>query len=151
MLVILGQGGGGVSQSVIHQTLDVCAPVISRMLDSMEERGLVERTDHPFDGRRYWVRLTRDGVDVLRHAAMDLLYCAFTERALRTLIAPGATRPRTIARAMERVRAYCVRQRPVLTDRSTMRYPAYFGDGTRNPDFPVRRPEDEHSPRRRAT
>jgi DNA-binding MarR family transcriptional regulator len=39
---------------------------MTRVLSNLEERGLIDRTAHPSDGRQQLVSLTRPGKDLLR-------------------------------------------------------------------------------------
>jgi DNA-binding MarR family transcriptional regulator len=41
-------------------------PSMTRVLSNLEERGLIDRTAHPSDGRQQLVSLTRPGKDLLR-------------------------------------------------------------------------------------
>ncbi len=137
VLIIIGQGGDGIAQGDIHRRLDVTAPVISRMLDSLEELGLVVTRPHPKDGRMHWMRLTEHGRSLLRVAVRELLYEGFTERCLWLLVAPDATCRRAVERAMRHAREWMRRQRRYLVDTSTHRYPCYLATDERSPDFPV--------------
>ncbi len=137
VLIIIAQGNGGIAQGDIHRRLDVTAPVISRMLDSLEELGLVVTRPHPKDGRMHWILLTEKGRSLLRIAVRELLYEGFTERCLWMLVAPDATRHRAVERAMRHAREWMRRQRRYLVDTSTHQYPCYLTTDERNPDFPV--------------
>jgi DNA-binding MarR family transcriptional regulator len=48
------------------------APDVTRLIDRLENRGLVERDRDPEDGRRSRARITREGLDVLHRATAAL-------------------------------------------------------------------------------
>jgi DNA-binding MarR family transcriptional regulator len=59
-------GWHGRNQSSIRRDLGVTAPVVSRMLKSLEQLGFVTREPHPSDKRRRIVLLTREGLRRIR-------------------------------------------------------------------------------------
>jgi DNA-binding MarR family transcriptional regulator len=67
LLVALG-AGGGMSQQQLADTLGVHRNVMVGLVDSLQERGLVERRPHPSDRRAHAVHLTPKARDLVRRA-----------------------------------------------------------------------------------
>ncbi len=72
--------GDTFQQSELRRQLGVCKSVVSRMLQSLEKRGLVERSRCFVDKRQRRVRLTKLGTECMRKAVQCL------ERAARRLL-----------------------------------------------------------------
>lgn len=53
--------GGPTTATSLARRLDVKWPALARVLDSLEEEGLIERTDNPVDGRSRLIELTAGG------------------------------------------------------------------------------------------
>jgi DNA-binding MarR family transcriptional regulator len=81
-------GESGCMQSRLREVLGVSAPTVSRMLGSLERRGLVSRMRAPVDRRRRWISLTDLGSEVLRHAMRLVVWSGTVERLLLDVLAP---------------------------------------------------------------
>ena len=111
-----------VPQSWLKRTLGVSAPTISRMVTSLQERGLVVRTVDPSDRRRRFVLLTAYGKRMLRNARRFADHSLKVARALyRTL---DFTRRSKIAEPqLFALEAILYRMRKRLNDPAALRYP----------------------------
>ncbi len=136
MLLAIGRQPGGIPQKDLRTTLDVCPPVVTRMLKALQKRGLVDRWVHPEDRRQRWLTLTDHARSMLRIVIEELFLEGLLEGFVRRIVAPHATRRVTVDRAMRRVRAILQEQRPRLTDVATLTYPGYLADGSRSPEHP---------------
>jgi DNA-binding MarR family transcriptional regulator len=58
----------GIKQSDVTRSLGVTAPTVSRMVKSLVELGLVVSNVWEADMRQRWLRMTQEGVEVLRAA-----------------------------------------------------------------------------------
>ena len=87
------------SQAKLIRILGVTPPVVSRMLKSLRERGLVERTRHDRDRRKWLVTLTTSGRALIRRAMDLFILCKRGwrrfERGLCPDLAPGRERADT--------------------------------------------------------
>ena len=68
----LDRVGTGVRQGALAQALDLEGPSLIRVLDQLQQLGLVERQDHPQDRRAKIVALTAAGVALNRTLRVDL-------------------------------------------------------------------------------
>jgi DNA-binding MarR family transcriptional regulator len=138
MLIAIAHGGG-ITQANLRRVLDVTAPVVSRMLDALEEeRDLVSRTVYELDRRTLWVTLTERGAALLENARRELLEEGFTEVALRSVVSAEPTNEPITARAFLETNRFLRTLRRRVVDASTLWYPAYLRSDERSPDFPVR-------------
>jgi DNA-binding MarR family transcriptional regulator len=60
------QGSEGLSQQALGTELRVLPSRLVVLIDELEERGLVERRDHPTDRRSYALHLTDKGLETLK-------------------------------------------------------------------------------------
>jgi DNA-binding MarR family transcriptional regulator len=67
-LLVALSAGGGMSQQQLADTLGVHRNVMVGLVDSLQERGLVERRTHPSDRRAHAVHLTPKARDLVRRA-----------------------------------------------------------------------------------
>ena len=63
-----------VSQRYVCHRLGVARSVVSRMLRALEELGLVERAERPFDRRTRMCRLTPEGRKLVAHVWTELVH-----------------------------------------------------------------------------
>jgi DNA-binding MarR family transcriptional regulator len=148
MLVAIARHPGGIAQLELRNTLDVCPPVVTRMLKALDECGLVQRWIHPEDRRQRWITLTERARRLLTIAVDELFLEGITEDFVRRLVAPHASRRSLVDRAMRRIREILRKQRPMLTDVAALTYPGYLPDGARAPDQPVSHARFTRSPPR---
>jgi DNA-binding MarR family transcriptional regulator len=92
------------SQDDLPGILGVHKSVVSRMLRSLEQLGLVTRRRCPADGRQRWVELTEAGIDRLRDAARCLARAS--RRLLCMAICFGRYRYRKRAERFRHMSAY---------------------------------------------
>jgi DNA-binding MarR family transcriptional regulator len=59
-------GSDGIGQAELGQRLAFDTATVSAIVDSLELSGVAERTRHPADHRLYTVRLTTQGLEMLR-------------------------------------------------------------------------------------
>ena len=138
MLTAIANDPAGIAQNVLRRVLDVTSPVISRMLQSLEELGFVDRVVYPEDRRTNWITLTAEGKDLLDAAQREFLYGGFTERQVRLILMPTVTDGGVIRRTMKRTRRFLTKLRERVLDESTLKYPAYMSSGDRSPAHPLR-------------
>lgn len=74
VLYTLSKCDTSLRQSELNRHVLLSQPAISRMIDRLATRGLIERTTDPVDGRGVWLALTAEGAAVqrrvgARHAA----------------------------------------------------------------------------------
>lgn len=80
----------GLTQSELSEATFRDAPTMSRIVDSMERQGLLERRPHPTDGRARIVRLTRRGRALeaklvpVAQAVVERMTAGIDARALET-------------------------------------------------------------------
>ena len=68
----------GIAVSAIAAALEVTPPAVSRMLKSLEERGLIERRVNAFNRRSTVVKLTKNGeklLDVAHERFIGMIHC----------------------------------------------------------------------------
>lgn len=56
----------GIEPSVIADTLTILRQYVTKMVDDLEKRNLVERVPHPTDRRRIYIRLTPEGLSLTK-------------------------------------------------------------------------------------
>ena len=149
MLIVIGQNPYGVAQVDVRRTLDLSPPVVTRMLDSLEELGYVVRAPYPADRRVNLLLLTVVGQKVLARMTEDLLYDGFTEYAVRAILSPDPSDDRRTDRVLARTRRFLLHLRNLLLDRSTLVYPTYTSGGDRAPEHRYRYREHVYTPPRR--
>ncbi len=99
MLLVLGLPDRQ-NQGFYAEQLDVEAITLGRMLDRMEEAGLIERRRDPADRRAWRVHLTAAGQDLLPHLREDI--APMVEAMLAGVSAADRDR---LAALLEQVRA----------------------------------------------
>jgi DNA-binding MarR family transcriptional regulator len=99
LLLVLGLHEGQ-NQGFYAEQLDVEAITLGRMLDRMEEAGLIERRRDPADRRAWRVHLTAAGQDLLPHLREDI--APMVEAMLAGVSAADRDR---LAALLEQVRA----------------------------------------------
>jgi MarR family transcriptional regulator for hemolysin len=60
-LFAIAFAGEPATATSLAQRMDVQWPALARVLDSLEEDGLIDRTDNPVDGRSRLIKLTASG------------------------------------------------------------------------------------------
>mgnify|MGYP003151499634 FL=1 len=73
-MVYLQQGGEGLTQRELARLMAIENPTLARLLDSLEQQGLIERRPCPNDRRARRLHLTKDGTEFMN---------VLTERAAR--------------------------------------------------------------------
>ena len=73
-MVYLQQGGEGLTQRELARLMAIENPMLVRLLDSLEQQGLIERRPCPNDRRARRLHLTKDGTEFMN---------VLTERAAR--------------------------------------------------------------------
>jgi MarR family transcriptional regulator for hemolysin len=73
-MVYLQKGGEGLTQRELARLMAIENPTLVRLLDSLEQQGLIERRPCPNDRRARRLHLTRDGTEFMN---------VLTERAAR--------------------------------------------------------------------
>ena len=73
-MVYLQQGGEGLTQRELARLMAIENPTLGRLLDSLEQQGLIERRPCPNDRRARRLHLTKDGTEFMN---------VLTERAAR--------------------------------------------------------------------
>ena len=73
-MVYLQQGGEGLTQRELARLMAIENPTLVRLLDSLEQQGLIERRPRPNDRRARRLHLTKDGTEFMN---------VLTERAAR--------------------------------------------------------------------
>jgi DNA-binding MarR family transcriptional regulator len=74
---------GPITQSQLSEYLSLRSATLTPMIAGMVDRGWIQRSADPQDGRRYLLQLTEEGVDV-RHRAFDIVM-QYERTKLRTL------------------------------------------------------------------
>lgn len=128
---------GGITMANLRRALDVCGPVVSRMLEALEDLGLARREPYERDRRTYWVTLTPRGQQRLAFAQAELLEEGFTETQLRIVVSADPEDEAVNERAFAIINTFLRRLRRRVVDRSTVHYPAYLRSDARDPAFPV--------------
>jgi DNA-binding MarR family transcriptional regulator len=139
MLIVIGQEARGVAQNVLRGVLDVCASVVSRMLESLEDLGYVLRYEHPADRRVNWIELTPTGRAILTEITKELLLDGVAEHCVRAVLARNPADEAGTERFLARTRRFFAHLRQRVFDGSTLAYPAYLASGARDPAHPYRR------------
>jgi DNA-binding MarR family transcriptional regulator len=68
LLLVLAATGKELSQQDLARKLDLDPTILVKLVDQLEERGLLERTRAADDRRRYSLTLTAEGKQLLRDA-----------------------------------------------------------------------------------
>jgi MarR family transcriptional regulator for hemolysin len=66
ILMLLSKNGGVMPQREISERIGVEGPTVVRVLDGLENMGLIERRDQPADRRTKDVYLTREAGDIVK-------------------------------------------------------------------------------------
>ena len=91
--ILRGAGQAGLSRNEIRDRLVSPVPDVTRLIDRMEESGLVERERAESDRRQVTTRITRDGLALLKRLDAPVTEAHarqlghLTDAQLRTLIA----------------------------------------------------------------
>jgi len=93
LLYALMQRRDGMFQTPLRRTLGVSGATVSRMLDALEDLGLVERRKDPIDRRRKLVALTALGRERITGAHKDLTRSGWAQLAVDSAL--GAEGRRT--------------------------------------------------------
>jgi DNA-binding MarR family transcriptional regulator len=107
------EGARRITQREIRNVLGVSAPTVSRMLDALEDLGLVRRRRCEGDRRENWVHPTARCMLLMRRAARELLENGYSELAARSIAIPerwfsNRISEAVLARFLERLRAIAV-------------------------------------------
>jgi DNA-binding MarR family transcriptional regulator len=89
---------GGMGLRALARLAGIAAPTATRMVDGLQERGLVTRRRDPDDGRAVLIALTADGEEALRERRAQLLA---RRRAMFELLTPSERR--AAARVLSRL------------------------------------------------
>jgi DNA-binding MarR family transcriptional regulator len=87
MMYALSTQPHGTPQSWLRQALGVSRTTVSRMLQALEELGLVRRRASDWDRRTRWVELTDEGRARIQGAIRDLVRSGAIELVVRTGVA----------------------------------------------------------------
>ncbi len=109
---------GGITMANLRRALDVCGPVVSRMLEALEDLGLARREPYERDRRTYWVTLTPRGQQRLAFAQAELLEEGFTETQLRIVVSADPEDETVNERAFAITNTFLRRLRTRVVDRS---------------------------------
>jgi len=90
MLYALMENRAPLGQRILHRKLGVTPPVVSRMLKSLRELGLVTRQRRPMDRREWLIALTSRGRFLIRDAIDHFITGGRVERILERGLCPGA-------------------------------------------------------------
>jgi DNA-binding MarR family transcriptional regulator len=119
----------GAHQSAIRKDLGVSAPVVSRMLKSLEKLGLVVRERCPRDTRRWIVSLTRTGRKRIRTGIRRFIRSGKAQRVLdRALVGDRCSDDTECFWAMCRVEGDLNAIRRGFRDRARLHYPWHPDD-----------------------
>lgn len=88
LYVIHKKGRSPTYQHDLWRTLGVCPSVVSRMLDSLEDLGYVERHEVPTDKRCRRVTLTIRGRARIRRAIRQFIQWGYAQLALHSALEP---------------------------------------------------------------
>lgn len=97
--ILRGAGGAGLNASDIGSRMITREPDVTRLLDRLEKRGLVERWRCTEDRRVVWTRITDAGLDLI--AGVDAPGAALLQRQLAHL---GSERLRLLIELLEEAR-----------------------------------------------
>lgn len=101
LLAVLGERADhSIELNRLEDALVFSQSGVSQLVSRMERRGLVRRSPHPTDGRRWIVELTAAGADVLQRA--DAVYQAAVERHFALYL--GTDEAHHVAAVLDRVR-----------------------------------------------
>ncbi len=129
LLYVVKEAGRRALQRDLRRALGVSAPTVSRMVDSLEALGWVERERCVVDRRMRYVRLTREGLRCIRGAIARFVRSGWAQDKVDRALCPGSRRdgwkwllrdgrlPRTTA-------PFCAAYR----DRATLYYPWHPDD-----------------------
>ena len=115
----------GAPQGKIQYLLGVSAATVSRMLNSLEDLGLVVRKRTMRDARRVLVHTTGPGRQVIREALAALIHSGVAERF--ALLAFGSKQPRA-RRAMGVLQRYLTNIRAQYIDPTPYKHPWFAAD-----------------------
>ena len=129
LLYIVQKAGQMMTQRELRSALGVSGPTVSRMLGSLEERGLVHREVSDLDRRERNVMLTNAGRRCVRKAARSLIHTGHVQLAIDAALCADRWHNPTASRT-----ANCAcdgilrRLRRAFGDIATFSYPFTDGD-----------------------
>jgi DNA-binding MarR family transcriptional regulator len=88
LLYIVEKAGGTMPQGDLRRALGVTSPTVTRMLNSLEGLGLLEREVEEEDRRRRDVVLTKSGLRCVRRAARLLIRSGLVPLAIDSALCP---------------------------------------------------------------
>jgi DNA-binding MarR family transcriptional regulator len=131
MLYILRRGHP-IAQRAITRTLGVTPPVVSRMLKSLRELGLVTRQRWGGDRREWLISLTAQGRTVIRRAIDAFIHSRrvhhIVERAICPTMPAGPARQEAAFYATEALESLLDRLRQGFRAGGTLHYPWHPDD-----------------------
>lgn len=73
--ILRGAGKQGLTAGEVGERLITRSPDVTRLIDRLEKRGLVERSPDPHDRRAVRILITADGLDLLRQLDQNAHTC----------------------------------------------------------------------------
>ena len=132
LLYILRRTIHSVRQRSLHRILGCTAPVVSRMLKSLRELGLVTRTRRFTDSREWLIALTAKGRTMIRNAAEYFIdrrrADRLVEQGLCPAMRPGRERKNAAFEAMCTLETLLDTLREGFHARGTLDYPWHPDD-----------------------
>lgn len=98
-LFYLGRHGDGMRQKDLAALLDIEAPSLVRLLDTLESQGLLERREEGEDRRAKTVHLSPQGAATYRR--LETVYARLSNRILRDVSAADMAATRRLFRRIE--------------------------------------------------
>ena len=108
--ILRGAGGGGLCRNEVRDRMVTQVPDVTRLLDRLEEAGLIERTREGTDRRFVTTRITDEGLRLLEELDEPI-----AERHRHQLGEIGKADLETLVRLLARVRRACGRAQASTT------------------------------------